>query len=63
VLSGETRDRLSAGLLATTEAVATYDWDDAQIKMLLCRVSSAMGDELYLLQQLPLPGRAAAPTS
>jgi len=45
-----TRDRLSAELVAATEAVAGYDWDTARVQALLRRVSSAMSDELDLMQ-------------
>ena len=41
-----TRDRLSRALVEVTESVCRYDWDAAQIRVLLRRVSSAMSDEL-----------------
>jgi 2-polyprenyl-6-methoxyphenol hydroxylase-like FAD-dependent oxidoreductase len=48
-----TRDRLSAQLWATTEAVAAYAWDIPEIQRLLRQVSSAMSDEVDHLQALP----------
>jgi 2-polyprenyl-6-methoxyphenol hydroxylase-like FAD-dependent oxidoreductase len=64
VLSGEseegalamyerTRDKLSSRLFAVTDAVAAYDWDLDQIRLLLREVSSAMGDEVDYLRTLP----------
>jgi flavin-dependent dehydrogenase len=41
-----TRDRLSRGLVAVTEAVCRYDWDPEQVRVLLRRVSSTMSDEV-----------------
>src|SRR6266536_5142103 len=48
-----TRDRLSRRLFEATEAVASYAWDLAQVRTLLRQVSSAMSDEVDLLQSLP----------
>ena len=48
-----TRDRLSAQLWATTEAVAAYAWDIPEIQRLLRQLSSAMSDEVDHLQALP----------
>jgi flavin-dependent dehydrogenase len=48
-----TRDRLSSQLFAATEAVAAYDWDIDGVRTLLRQVSSAMSDEVELLQGLP----------
>ena len=48
-----TRDRLSSRLFAATEAVAAYDWDIDGVRTLLRQVSSAMSDEVELLQGLP----------
>ena len=44
-----TRDRLSAKLFATTDAIASFCWDLDQIPMLLLELSDAMGDEVRLL--------------
>ena len=41
-----TRDELSRALVAVTESVCRYDWDDDRIRTLLRRVSSAMSDEM-----------------
>jgi flavin-dependent dehydrogenase len=48
-----TRDRLSRALYDVTESVARYDWDADRIRALLRRVSSAMSDELDLLDARP----------
>jgi flavin-dependent dehydrogenase len=48
-----TRDRLSSRLFAATEAVAAYDWDSEAVRPLLRDVSTAMGDEVELLEGLP----------
>jgi flavin-dependent dehydrogenase len=45
-----TRDRLSAELMSATEEVARYDWDTTRVQRLLRRVSSAMSDELDVMQ-------------
>ena len=45
-----TRDRLSRDLRDATEAVAAHDWDTVRVQALLRRVSSAMSDELDLMQ-------------
>jgi 2-polyprenyl-6-methoxyphenol hydroxylase-like FAD-dependent oxidoreductase len=45
-----TRDRVSERLLAATEAVATYRWTIPEVQAHLRRVSSAMSDEMDLLQ-------------
>jgi flavin-dependent dehydrogenase len=42
----DTRDRLSRELFEVTDSVSRYDWDAEQIRVLLRRVSSAMGDEM-----------------
>jgi 2-polyprenyl-6-methoxyphenol hydroxylase-like FAD-dependent oxidoreductase len=55
-----TRDSLSSQLFDVTEAVAGYDWDLAQIRLLLREVSSAMGDEVNHLQALPERRTSAA---
>ncbi|WP_426592596.1 NAD(P)/FAD-dependent oxidoreductase [Cellulomonas sp. McL0617] len=49
----QTRDRLSAHLVAATEEVAAYDWDAHRARALVRRVSSAMSDEVDHLQSLP----------
>ena len=36
-----------------TEAVAGYDWNLDEVRLLLREVSSAMGDEVDYLQALP----------
>ena len=43
------RDRMSARLFSATEDVAAYDWDTAEVRTLLRRVSAAMAHELELL--------------
>lgn len=48
-----TRDRLSRDMFDATEAVAGYDWTLAEVRHLLRKVSSAMGDEVDHLQSLP----------
>jgi flavin-dependent dehydrogenase len=48
-----TRDRLSSRLYEATEAVASYTWNLAQVRVLLRQVSSAMSDEVDHLQSLP----------
>ncbi|HEY2300029.1 MAG TPA: NAD(P)/FAD-dependent oxidoreductase [Jatrophihabitans sp.] len=47
------RNRLSRPLFEATEAVASYDWQLAQVRSLLRNVSSAMSDEVDHLQTLP----------
>jgi 2-polyprenyl-6-methoxyphenol hydroxylase-like FAD-dependent oxidoreductase len=49
------RDALSAQLFATTDRIASYDWGVDDIRPLLRQVSSAMTDEVELLESLPLP--------
>ena len=44
------RDRLSHGMFEATEAVAAYDWDVERAQRLLRQVSSAMSDEVELLE-------------
>jgi flavin-dependent dehydrogenase len=41
--------RLSRDLFAVTEEVASYDWDDAALELMLRRVSAAMSDEVDFL--------------
>jgi flavin-dependent dehydrogenase len=48
-----TRDRLSRDMFDVTEAVAGYDWTLNDVRHLLRKVSSAMGDEVDHLQSLP----------
>ena len=48
------RDSLSTGLLEATERIAAYDWTLPTIQRLLRQVSSAMTDELEMLQALPV---------
>ena len=45
-----TRDRLSRDLFEVTEEVAAYGWDADRVQVLLRRVSSAMRDEVDLLE-------------
>ncbi|MDP3890846.1 NAD(P)/FAD-dependent oxidoreductase [Nocardioides sp.] len=47
------RDALSASLFDATDRIAAYDWDPSTIRQLLRRVSSAMTDEVELLEGLP----------
>jgi len=44
------RDALSADLSTATERIAAYDWGPGEIRALLREVSSAMTDEVELLQ-------------
>ena len=46
---------LAAQLFATTDRIASYDWGVDDIGPLLRQVSSAMTDEVELLESLPLP--------
>ncbi|KQV67804.1 hypothetical protein ASC64_11375 [Nocardioides sp. Root122] len=52
------RDRLSRDLVATTERVATYDWDATGIRSLLHRLSAAMAEEVEHLEALAPAGAA-----
>jgi 2-polyprenyl-6-methoxyphenol hydroxylase-like FAD-dependent oxidoreductase len=56
------RDALSASLFDATDRIAAYDWDLSVIRQMLRRVSSAMTDEVELLQSLPARGPTAAPS-
>jgi 2-polyprenyl-6-methoxyphenol hydroxylase-like FAD-dependent oxidoreductase len=49
------RDRLSTGLLATTDAIASYRWDMAEVKDLLRRLSDDMRAEIELLSNRTAP--------
>jgi 2-polyprenyl-6-methoxyphenol hydroxylase-like FAD-dependent oxidoreductase len=53
------RDALSAGLFDATDRIAAYDWDLSVIRQMLRLVSSAMTDEVELLQALPVHRPAA----
>lgn len=55
----QTRDRLSASLVDTTERVAAHDWDAPGIRALLLRLSRAMADEVEHLEQLAALGPSA----
>ena len=46
------RDRLSASLFDTTDAIASFTWNLDQIPRLLKQLSAAMSDEVTLLEQL-----------
>ncbi len=47
------RDRLSWGLFDATEALASYEWDLDQVRVLLRQLSAAMSDEVDHLQSRP----------
>ncbi|HEX6150296.1 NAD(P)/FAD-dependent oxidoreductase [Nocardioides sp.] len=47
-----TRDCLSARLLATTDAIASFSWDLDRIPTLLLELSDSMGEEVRLLRDL-----------
>lgn len=47
-----TRDRLSRDMINVTEAVAGYDWNLDDVRLLLREVSSAMGEEVDHLRSL-----------
>lgn len=47
------RDALSAQLFEVSDRIAAYDWAPDEIHQLLREVSSAMSDEVGLLQSLP----------
>jgi 2-polyprenyl-6-methoxyphenol hydroxylase-like FAD-dependent oxidoreductase len=47
-----TRDRLSLPLFMLTDAIASYSWDDTEVKELLLQVSAAMTDEVEHLSTL-----------
>ena len=53
-----TRDRLSERLFATTDAIASFDWDLDQIPRLLRQLSDSMSDEVKLLTELEPIGTA-----
>ena len=40
------RDRLTLPLLAASDAIARYDWTDAEIRTLLLELSSTMSAEI-----------------
>ena len=54
-----TRDRLSEALFATTDTIASFDWDLNQIPLLLRDLSNSMSDEVNLLTELEPIGSAA----
>ena len=56
-----TRDRLSVQLFDVSDRIAGYAWDPTEIQQLLREVSSAMSDEVGMLQSLP--PRPARPTA
>ncbi len=47
------RDALSLPLFRVSDEIASYDWDDGEVRPLLRRVSAAMTDEVELLESLP----------
>jgi 2-polyprenyl-6-methoxyphenol hydroxylase-like FAD-dependent oxidoreductase len=53
------RDRLSTGLLATTDALASFRWDLPEVKDLLHRLSADMRAEIELLSSRTAPVTAA----
>jgi flavin-dependent dehydrogenase len=57
------RDALSAQMFEVSDRIAAYDWSPDEIHQLLRQVSSAMSDEVGMLQALPprLPGPVAPP--
>lgn len=46
------RDRLSAGLFATTDRIAAYEWDDDAVRGLLRALAAGMASEVELLASL-----------
>jgi 2-polyprenyl-6-methoxyphenol hydroxylase-like FAD-dependent oxidoreductase len=58
------RDALSTRLFEVSDRIAAYDWAPGEIHQLLREVSSAMSDEVGLLQSLPprAPRRGAPAT-
>lgn len=56
------RDALSANLFDATDRIAAYDWDLSVIRQMLRRVSSAMTDEVELLQSLKASRPTAVPS-
>jgi 2-polyprenyl-6-methoxyphenol hydroxylase-like FAD-dependent oxidoreductase len=50
------RDLLSAQLFAASDEIAGYEWDTHEVKPLLRRVSTAMVDEVEMLESLPATG-------
>jgi flavin-dependent dehydrogenase len=56
------RDALSSQLFEVSDRIAGYDWEPGEIQQLLREVSSAMSDEVGLLQSLPArPARPVTP--
>jgi len=53
------RDKLSAQLFGVGNRIAAYDWDLAGLRRLLREVSSAMSDEVALLQGRPVGAEEA----
>ena len=53
------RDNLSAQLFGVSNRIAAYDWDLAGLRRLLREVSSAMSDEVALLQGRPVGAEEA----
>ena len=47
-----TRDRLAEDLWVTTNAIASYEWDETEIGALLMQVSASMQDEVEHLATL-----------
>jgi flavin-dependent dehydrogenase len=47
-----TRDALSARLYAAVEAIASYEWTMARVRQLLLEASSAMTEQIEMLQRL-----------
>jgi 2-polyprenyl-6-methoxyphenol hydroxylase-like FAD-dependent oxidoreductase len=55
----DVRDRLSVPMLEITDEIAGYGWDLARVRVLLRNLSSAMTDEVEVLEALaPRAGRA-----
>jgi flavin-dependent dehydrogenase len=54
-----TRDRVSERLFATTDTIASFDWDLDQIPLLLRELSDSMRDEVALLSELDNRSAAA----
>jgi 2-polyprenyl-6-methoxyphenol hydroxylase-like FAD-dependent oxidoreductase len=51
----EVRDRLSAGIVATTAAIASYEWTTATVEPLVRQLSAAMNAEVAHLRDLEPP--------
>jgi flavin-dependent dehydrogenase len=47
------RDRLATPILQTSDRIAAYDWDLAELRRLLMTLSSAMADEVDVIDSLP----------